>query len=97
MTTQDDRRITSIIRSGDHVMHDGDRVRITRGYDNSSNDGASHALWCGGKVPIGAVGTVRRVNGTTMRLEFDHYAPRDGFYFGLAPGLLPVWLELLTN
>lgn len=93
--TQDYRRITSIIRSGDHVMQDGDRVRLVRGYTNSSQDGAPHGLWCGGKVPLGALGTLRHVHTNAMRIDFDKHEPRAGFYFGLAPGGLPTWLEIV--
>jgi hypothetical protein len=73
-------------------MTDGDRVRIIKGYKSDSSQEAPYQLWCGGKVPVGAIGTIRRVHEGMMRIDFDKHTPRDGFYFGLSV-CLPNWLE----
>ena len=73
------------------VMRDGHRVRITHA-ENGGQDG--YRLWCAGKVPVGAVGTLRYVDDYMLRVDFDKHSPRSGFFFGLNPGRMPSWLEL---
>lgn len=75
----------------------GDRVRVTRGYSNGSAEGAPYALWCAGRVPVGAVGTVQE-HESGLCIDFDHHKPLEGYVFGIGADyrLLSTWLERVS-
>jgi hypothetical protein len=82
----------------DRPVRIGDRVRVTRGFDNGSREHASYQLWCAGRVPVGSVGTVRPYVEGMHQIVWDHIESRDdGLVFGIRPADATGWLELLEN